>query len=80
MNGRVEVPVPGAPNPGDVTEKGSELSAWLASQGKPFFILIACVIGAFVVMSLLRRPFVRGLVVGAIVLALVAAAVAGAAK
>ena len=35
---KVDVPVPGAPDPGDVTDKAGDLSTWLASQGKPVFV------------------------------------------
>ncbi len=71
---QVDVPVPGAPNPADVTEKAGDLSTWLASQGKPFFILVACLVGAGVLVSLLKRAFVRGLLVGAVLLAIAWAA------
>jgi len=77
VNWRVDVPVPGAPEPGDVTEKAGDLSTFLASQGKPFFVILACVVGALVVMSLLKRPFVRGLLVGVVLLAIVVAAFTG---
>lgn len=71
---RVEVPVPDAPDSGDVTEKAGDLGAWLSTQGRPFFIILVCVIGALVVMSMLKRPFVRGLLVGLVLLAIAYAA------
>ncbi len=67
---KVDVPVPGAPGAEDVTDKAGDLSAWLATQGKPFFVVLACLVGAAVLVGLLKRPFVRGLLIGAILLAI----------
>lgn len=67
MNWRVDIPVP-KPGADDVTNKGTELGNWLAQSGSSVFIIILCLVGALVVMSMLKRPFVRGLLVGAIIL------------
>lgn len=65
----VEVPVPTPPDSGDVTEKAGDLGTWLAHQGQPFFVLLLCLAGALIVMAMLKRPFVRGLLVGLAALA-----------
>ncbi len=64
----VNLPDPSAPKPEDAIEKGNEFSAWLANQGSAFWTIVFIAIMALVVMSLLKRAFVRGLVVGVIIL------------
>ncbi len=73
MWSRVDVPVPDAPGSDEVVDKGGELGNWIAGQGSAFMIIVICLIGALIVMSMLKRPFVRGLVVGAIILAVLVA-------
>lgn len=64
----VPLPTPGAD---DVTRKAHDLSDLIAGGGKALIVIIMCLIGAAVVMSLIRRPFVRGLLAGGALLAFV---------
>lgn len=74
VNLRTDIPVPNAPGADDVTRRGTELGNWLAHSGGSVFVIIICLIGAMIVMSLLKRPFVRGLVIGIAILAVALAA------
>jgi len=71
----VTVPDPKVPDPSDVVDKGNDASSWLATMPDAFWMLVVCGVVAVVVISLLKRPFVRGLVVGGIALAIVLAMV-----
>jgi hypothetical protein len=76
MNGRVEVPLPqpGVPDSGEVSDKATQLGGWFAERPEAFWTLVICAVLAFIMLSLMQRPFVRGLVVGAIILGIIALA------
>ena len=73
----VEVPDPEAPAPGDVIDKGDQVGDAISGMSPEAMTLVAIAIIALVAMALLKRPFVRGLVIGGILLAVVVAAMKG---
>lgn len=73
----VEVPDPEAPAPGDVIEKGDQVGDAISGLSPEAITLVAIAIIAFIVVVLLKRPFVRGLIVGGILLVVVIAAMNG---
>lgn len=75
MLSRVDVPVPGAPDSGDVVDKGGEFGTWLAERPETFWTVVVVIVGALIAWSLLKNPIVKGMVIGAIVLAVIIAAV-----
>ncbi len=70
----VDVPDIKAPDSGDVVEKGTDLGNLLADKSGTFWAIILCLVAAAVVVAMLKRPFVRGLAIGAIVLIVISAA------
>jgi hypothetical protein len=73
----IPVPNPKAPNSKDVVNKGNDLSDWLAHRGGTFWAIVVILVVALVVTSLLKRPFVRGIVIGGIILAIIFAVLNG---
>lgn len=66
--GRVDIPKPGAPDSNDIKNKGDDAGDWLANRSGTFWMLVVVAVAALIIMSLLKRPFVRGLAIGAIIL------------
>lgn len=72
---RVEVPdLPDAPGSDSIIDKLGNLAGWFADRPGAFWTLLLVGGLAFVVMAMLKRPFVRGLAVGAVILLVVALA------
>ena len=65
---RVEVPNPKAPSSEDISDKIKQFGGWLSHRGATFWGIAVAAIIATICMALLKRPFVRGLVIGVIVL------------
>lgn len=70
----VEIPKPEAPDSGDIINKGGEIGGWFADRPEAFWTLVIIAVLAWIVLSLLQRPFVRGLAVGAVILLIIALA------
>lgn len=67
----IPVPNPKAPDSKDVVDKGNDLSQWLTHRGGAFWAIVVVAVAALIITSLLKRPFVRGIVIGAIILAII---------
>lgn len=70
----VDIPKPGTPDSDDIINKGGELGGWFADRPEAFWTLVIVAVLAWIVLSLLQRPFVRGLAVGAVILLIISLA------
>lgn len=73
---RTDIPVPNpkAPSSKDIIHKGNDFSDWLSHRGGSFWTIAVIIVAALVATALLKRPFVKGIVIGVIVLAIIIAA------
>lgn len=76
MKPRVNID-PEAPDSGEVIDRGGDFGSWLAERPETFWTLVLVGVVAFVIMGLLKRPFVRGLVVAAVIAIVVIIAIGG---
>jgi hypothetical protein len=67
----VDIPKPGIPDSGDITEKGTQIGGWFAERPEAFWTLVIVGVAAWILLTLMKRPFVRGLAVGAVILTVV---------
>lgn len=73
-----KIPIPTkAPNSKDIVNKTHDAGDWLSVRSQSFWVIILILIVAAVITSLMKRPFVRGMIVGLIILAVVIAAMRG---
>jgi hypothetical protein len=71
----VDVPKPKAPDSDDIIDKGNQGSDWLSARDQSFWTIIIVLVVAAIIATAMKRPFVRGMIIGLIALAVVMAIV-----
>jgi hypothetical protein len=64
----VDVPKPKAPDSGDIVDKGNDASNWLSARSGTFWTIIIILVVAALIAGALKKPFIRGLLIGVILL------------
>jgi hypothetical protein len=73
--GLPEIPKPTPPDSKTIVHKGNDLGDWIAHRSNSFWTIVVIIVAALVVTAALKRPFVKGIAIGAIILAIMLAVV-----
>jgi hypothetical protein len=71
----VDVPKPKAPSSDDIVNKGNQGADWLSARSGTFWTIIVILVVAALIAGALKRPFIRGLLIGVILLGIALAVV-----
>lgn len=71
------IPKPTPPSSKEIVNKTHDAGDWLSLRSQSFWLIIFILVVAAIIVGLMKRPFVRGLIIGIIALAVFLAAFKG---